>query len=314
MMIKETKCNIHDALCIARNLVHYNSMVYGGSSARITNSVVVEDVDRYPRVEQYVIGKFTDALDSIPMTLTRSGDSVSIDVVGVMQIRRKEHDMMTSNGSINVVVFRGGRKAILVTYPGNLCICHIDATMHELGAKVMASDVSVVGVVDLADQIVEVIDHFELKEVLCLSINSTPPWTERLFNKNCVPKSVSFPFEYIKGNDYLYAMTSQIEDAFLNMDRGRQMTASTIKHVLLEVAGLGCEDALIFLFNYAWLNIFESFLHFIIAVIEAIEGMWVALRPVMVLNCCLQGLFYLARKHRFPNVTLEDKGDFMGER
>ncbi|KAI4388215.1 hypothetical protein MLD38_000566 [Melastoma candidum] len=313
MMIKETKCNIHDALCIARNLVHNKSMVYGGSSARITNSVAVEDVDRYPRVEQFVIGKFTDALDSIPMTLTTSDDSVSIDVVGVMQIRRKEHDMMMSNGSINVVVFGGGRKVILVTYPGNLCICHIDATMHELGAKVMASDVSVVGVVDLADQIVEVIDHFELKEVLCLRINSTPPWTERLFNKNCVLKSVSFPFEYIRGNDYIYAMTFQIEDAFLNIDRGRQMTAPTIKHVLLEVVGLGCEDALIFLLNYAWLNIFETFLRFIIAVMEAIEGMWVALRPVMVLNCCLQGLFYLARKHRFPNVTLEDKGGFMGE-
>ncbi|KAI4388217.1 hypothetical protein MLD38_000566 [Melastoma candidum] len=114
MMIKETKCNIHDALCIARNLVHNKSMVYGGSSARITNSVAVEDVDRYPRVEQFVIGKFTDALDSIPMTLTTSDDSVSIDVVGVMQIRRKEHDMMMSNGSINVVVFGGGRKTKLL--------------------------------------------------------------------------------------------------------------------------------------------------------------------------------------------------------
>ncbi|KAI4372751.1 hypothetical protein MLD38_010947 [Melastoma candidum] len=313
LMIKETKCNIHDALCIARDLVHNNSMLYGGSSARITNSVAAEDVDRYPRVEQYVIGKFTDALDSIPMTLTRSDDSDSTDVVGMMQIRRKEHDTMTSNGLINVVVFGGRRKVILVAYPGSLCICHVDAKMHELGAKVMASDVSVVGVVDLANQIVEVIDHFELKEVLRLSVNSTPPWTEKLFNKNCVLKSVSFPFEYIRGNDYIYAMTSQIEDAFLYMDKGRQMMAPTIKHVSLEVAGLGCEDALIFLFNYAWLNIFETFLHFIIAVMEAIEGMWVALRPVMVLNCRLQGLFYPARKHWFPNVTLEDKGDFVGE-
>ncbi|KAI7757713.1 hypothetical protein M8C21_024854 [Ambrosia artemisiifolia] len=45
----------------------------------------------------------------------------------------------------------------------------------------------------------------------------------------------------------------------------------------LGVAGLGCEDALIHLLNYVWPNIFETSPHVINAVMEAIEGMRVAL-------------------------------------
>lgn len=53
MMIEETKRSIHDALCVARNLIRNNSIVYGGGSAEISCSIAVEaDADRYPGVEQ----------------------------------------------------------------------------------------------------------------------------------------------------------------------------------------------------------------------------------------------------------------------
>lgn len=53
MMIEETKRSIHDALCVARNLIRNNSIVYGGGSAEISCSVAVEAAaDRYPGVEQ----------------------------------------------------------------------------------------------------------------------------------------------------------------------------------------------------------------------------------------------------------------------
>lgn len=66
----------------------------------------------------------------------------------------------------------------------------------------------------------------------------------------------------------------------------------------LGVAGLGCEDALIHLLNFLWPNIFETSPHVINAVMEAIEGMRVALGPTILLNYCLQGLFHPARKVR----------------
>lgn len=53
MMIEETKRSIHDALCVARNLIRNNCIVYGGGSAEISCSIAVEAAaDRYPGVEQ----------------------------------------------------------------------------------------------------------------------------------------------------------------------------------------------------------------------------------------------------------------------
>lgn len=119
--------------------------------------------------------------------------------------------------------------------------------------------------------------------------------------QNGVLKSLSFLFEYIgeMGKDYIYAVTPLLEDALMDRDLvHRQTAASAVKHMALGVAGLGCEDALVHLLNYVWPNIFETSPHVINAVMEAIEGMRVALGSAVVLNYCLQGLFHPARKVR----------------
>ena len=55
MMIEETKRSIHDALCVARNLIINNSIVYGGGSAEISCSIAVDAAaDRHPGVEQVI--------------------------------------------------------------------------------------------------------------------------------------------------------------------------------------------------------------------------------------------------------------------
>ena len=119
--------------------------------------------------------------------------------------------------------------------------------------------------------------------------------------QNGVLKSLSFLFEYIgeTRKDYIYAVTPLLEDPVMDRDLvHRQTAASAIKHISLGVAALGCEDALIHLFNYVWPNIFETSPHVVNAVMEAIEGMIVALGAAMVLNYCLQGLFHPSRKVR----------------
>ncbi|CAM6094939.1 unnamed protein product [Calypogeia fissa] len=119
--------------------------------------------------------------------------------------------------------------------------------------------------------------------------------------QNGVLKSLSFLFEYIgeMGKDYIYAVTPLLEDALMDRDLvHRQTAASAVKHMALGVAGLGCEDALIHLLNFVWPNIFETSPHVINAVMEAIEGMRVALGPAILLSYCLQGLFHPARKVR----------------
>lgn len=82
MVIEETKRSIHDALCVARNLIRNNSIVYGGGSAEIACSIAVEfAADRHPGVEQYAIRSFAEALESIPMALAENSGLPSIETV-----------------------------------------------------------------------------------------------------------------------------------------------------------------------------------------------------------------------------------------
>ncbi|KAM7250548.1 hypothetical protein ACFE04_022431 [Oxalis oulophora] len=86
MMLEETKRSIHDALCVARNLIRNNRIVYGGGSAEISCSVAVEAAaDKYPGVEQYAIRAFADALDAIPMALAENSGLQPIETLSAVK-------------------------------------------------------------------------------------------------------------------------------------------------------------------------------------------------------------------------------------
>ncbi|KAK6922321.1 Chaperonin Cpn60/GroEL/TCP-1 family [Dillenia turbinata] len=86
MMIEETKRSIHDSLCVARNLIRNNSIVYGGGSAEISCSLAVEAAaDKYPGVEQYAIRAFADALDSLPMALAENSGLQPIETLSAVK-------------------------------------------------------------------------------------------------------------------------------------------------------------------------------------------------------------------------------------
>jgi splicing factor 3B subunit 1 len=119
--------------------------------------------------------------------------------------------------------------------------------------------------------------------------------------QNGVLKSLSFVFEYIgdMGKDYVYAVTPLLEDALMERDPVHRQTAcSIVKHLSLGVVGLGCEDALLHLFNYVWPNIFEESPHVIQAVFDAVQALMVALGPNVILAYTIQGLYHPARRVR----------------
>jgi len=82
MIVEEAKRSLHDALCVVRNLVKDNRVVYGGGAAEIACSLaVLEQADRISTVEQYAFRSFADALDSIPLALAENSGFSSIEVV-----------------------------------------------------------------------------------------------------------------------------------------------------------------------------------------------------------------------------------------
>lgn len=73
MVLEETKRSLHDALCVARNLVRDNRVVYGGGAAEMACSLAVEAAaERVGGVEQYAMRAFADALDVIPLSLAEN--------------------------------------------------------------------------------------------------------------------------------------------------------------------------------------------------------------------------------------------------
>ena len=89
MIIEETKRSLHDAICVARNLIRDNSIVYGGGAAEIACSIAVEAAaDKVPGVEQYAMRAFADALDSVPIALAENSGLAPIDSLTYVKARQ----------------------------------------------------------------------------------------------------------------------------------------------------------------------------------------------------------------------------------
>merc|ERR1712176_1692194 len=119
--------------------------------------------------------------------------------------------------------------------------------------------------------------------------------------QNGVLKALSFMFEYIGdlSKDYIYAVTPLLTDALMDRDQVHRQTAcAAVKHLALGVSGLGCEDVLIHFLNFVWPNIFEESPHVIQAVLDAVQGLMVALGPNVILQYTIQGLYHPARRVR----------------
>lgn len=73
MIIEEAKRSIHDAICVVRNLVRNNKIVYGGGAAEVSCALAVsEEADKISTLEQYAFRAFADALESIPLALAEN--------------------------------------------------------------------------------------------------------------------------------------------------------------------------------------------------------------------------------------------------
>ncbi|KAG9510515.1 T-complex protein 1 subunit epsilon [Fragariocoptes setiger] len=82
MVVDEAKRSLNDALCVVRNLVRDNRIVYGGGAAEISCSLAVaKKADQISTLEQYAFRAFADALESIPMALAENSGLAGIETV-----------------------------------------------------------------------------------------------------------------------------------------------------------------------------------------------------------------------------------------
>lgn len=82
MLVDEAKRSLHDALCVVRNLVRDNRIVYGGGSAELSCSLAItKESDKISSLEQYAFRAFADALEAIPMSLAENSGLHGIETV-----------------------------------------------------------------------------------------------------------------------------------------------------------------------------------------------------------------------------------------
>merc|ERR1711988_1701837 len=92
MIIDEAKRSLHDAICVVRNLVRSNRIVYGGGAAELTCSLkVLEESDKVGTIEQYAMRAFSEALEMTPCALAEnSGLNPIAEVAAVKAMQARE--------------------------------------------------------------------------------------------------------------------------------------------------------------------------------------------------------------------------------
>eukprot|EP00591_Stephanopyxis_turris_P002479 CAMPEP_0195513858 /NCGR_PEP_ID=MMETSP0794_2-20130614/5416_1 /TAXON_ID=515487 /ORGANISM="Stephanopyxis turris, Strain CCMP 815" /LENGTH=545 /DNA_ID=CAMNT_0040641971 /DNA_START=115 /DNA_END=1752 /DNA_ORIENTATION=- len=89
MIVEEAKRSLHDAMCVVRNLIKDNRVVYGGGSAELACSLAVsKHADTVTGVDQYAIRAFADALDDVPLALAENSGLSPIEEVAAAKSRQ----------------------------------------------------------------------------------------------------------------------------------------------------------------------------------------------------------------------------------
>ncbi len=89
MIIDEAKRSLHDAMCVARNLIRDNRIVYGGGAAEVACSIAVSTAaDSVAGMEQYAMRAFADALEDVPMALAENSGLSPIGAVSEVKARQ----------------------------------------------------------------------------------------------------------------------------------------------------------------------------------------------------------------------------------
>ena len=105
MILEETKRSLHDALCVARNLVRDNKVVYGGGAADVACSLAVEAAaDTVIGVEQYAMRAFAEALDAVPLALAENSGLSPIDSLTAI----KKAQLETGNAALGIDCMAAG--------------------------------------------------------------------------------------------------------------------------------------------------------------------------------------------------------------
>merc|ERR1712228_408205 len=126
MIIEEAKRSMHDALCVVRNLVRDNRVVYGGGAAEISCALAVsKEADNIKTIEQYAFRGFADALESVPLALAENS---GLDPIKTLT-QIKAQQVAENNSALGVNCFETGQNDMKKE--------HVIETLHSKKSQIL---------------------------------------------------------------------------------------------------------------------------------------------------------------------------------
>ena len=111
MIVEEAKRCLHDALCVVRNMIKDNKIVYGGGATEISCSLsVAEKADKTASIDQYAIRAFAEALDVIPISLAENSGYNGIEYLANLKAKEFQENNpclgvdCSKNGTYNMMI------------------------------------------------------------------------------------------------------------------------------------------------------------------------------------------------------------------
>jgi len=107
MIVDEAKRSLHDAMCVTRNLIRDNRIVYGGGSAELACSIkIAEEANKVKGIDQYTMRAFADALEHIPLALAENSGLNSIEQLA----QTRAEQLKTGNPRLGIDCLQKGTK------------------------------------------------------------------------------------------------------------------------------------------------------------------------------------------------------------
>jgi len=104
-IVDEAERSIHDALCVARDVVKEPKILAGGGAPELEMARALKDyAETLPGREQLAVRSYAEALESIPITLS---ENAGLDPIDIMSELRARHEKGRQNSWMGIEVHEG---------------------------------------------------------------------------------------------------------------------------------------------------------------------------------------------------------------
>ena len=115
-IVDEAERSIHDALCVARDVVEEPKILAGGGAPELEMASVLRDyAQTLPGKEQLAVMCYAEALESIPVTLAENAGLDPIDILSELRMRHEKKQIWAGvdaiKGKVSNMNKAGIRKA-----------------------------------------------------------------------------------------------------------------------------------------------------------------------------------------------------------